>query len=338
MVTLALVARVAVAIVFATAGFAKTRDLQASRDTVTAFGISPAIARVVGTLLPFAELATALALLPRVSARWGALAAVVLLILFTTGVSVALAGGRTPDCNCFGQVSSAQISSRTILRNVGLLVVAAFAAWRAPGSSLQHWTVSLSAANLTAAAGVILGILAAIAALHYRASAARLRLEAQRGDATSPPERRLGVGDEAPEFSMADIEGNPVTLASLLAPQRPLVLVFASPICGPCRALIPELVNWNGSLSESLTLTVIESMVPGPEGLAHDMPPIDELLTLYEPGIDIASAYGVAQTPTAIAIDADGRVVAPPAVGSGAIEQLVRTALRFASPAVTEAA
>ena len=65
-------------------------------------------------LLPAAELATAAALLFAATARWGALAALLLLAAFIFGLTRALRRGETPDCHCFGQVHSEPASWVTV--------------------------------------------------------------------------------------------------------------------------------------------------------------------------------------------------------------------------------
>lgn len=49
----------------------------------------------------------------------------------------------------------------------------------------------------------------------------------------------LDVGHAAPDFSLTQLDGLSVSLASFQA--KPLVLIFGSPTCVPCRGLIPDL-------------------------------------------------------------------------------------------------
>ena len=49
----------------------------------------------------------------------------------------------------------------------------------------------------------------------------------------------LPVGDRAPDFDVRDAEGRPLSLADFRG--MPLLLVFGSPDCTPCRQLIPDL-------------------------------------------------------------------------------------------------
>src|SRR4051812_44929918 len=112
-----LAARLILAAVFLVAGLAKLRDLEGSREAARGFG-APAF---VGTLLPFAELATAGLLLPRATASAGAIAAATLLALFVAAIARAIARGEAPDCHCFGALHSEPAGARTLARNLALL-------------------------------------------------------------------------------------------------------------------------------------------------------------------------------------------------------------------------
>src|SRR5215212_7932099 len=102
-----LVARLVLAGVFVVAGVTKLLDREGSQQAMTGFGVPAALAAPFGLLLPLAELAVALALLPASTTWWGAIAALALLLLFVVGIGVNLARGRQPDCHCFGQLHSA---------------------------------------------------------------------------------------------------------------------------------------------------------------------------------------------------------------------------------------
>src|SRR5919199_348775 len=99
-----LVPRVLLAVVFVVAGLAKLADRAGARQALRDFGVPTALATPLGSLLPLAELAVAVALLPAASAWCGALGALVLLLFFVAGIGVNLARGRTPGCHCFGQL------------------------------------------------------------------------------------------------------------------------------------------------------------------------------------------------------------------------------------------
>src|ERR1700749_4848233 len=109
-----------------------------------------------------------------------------LLLIFIAGIVGALARGLTPDCNCFGQLSSSEIGWQTLARNGILVLVAALVVWKAPGSSLSDWTTNTSVANLVAAAAVIALTFACVALVRYRQMVASLRVAAEAAGAARP--------------------------------------------------------------------------------------------------------------------------------------------------------
>jgi uncharacterized membrane protein YphA (DoxX/SURF4 family)/thiol-disulfide isomerase/thioredoxin len=326
-----LLARAVLALVFLIAGVAKLADLDASRDTVEAFGFTLPVARVVGTVLPFSEITVGLGLLIQESSRWAAVAAIVLLAGFTAAVGRALAQGNRPDCNCFGQLTSQAVGAPTIARNVVFLLIGALVVWRAPGDSLSGWTSGLAAANLVAGLAVLVAALASAAAVHFHRRAAAERLASLRSEADaaadSGPHAPL-PGEAAPLFSATDLAGSEVSLVSLCARGLPVVLVFASPMCGPCGRLLPQLARWSSTLRGRIVIAVVESLVPNPEVLRAQLEVREELVLLSEQGLAIAAAYAVAHTPTAFVVGSDGAIEAGAQSGAGAIERLVRSTLR----------
>ena len=80
MTTTILAIRIVLAAVFVIAAVGKLLDLEGSRRAVRDFGVPRGAAAAVGLLLPLMELAIAVALIPVPSARWGALAAFLLLL------------------------------------------------------------------------------------------------------------------------------------------------------------------------------------------------------------------------------------------------------------------
>jgi uncharacterized membrane protein YphA (DoxX/SURF4 family)/thiol-disulfide isomerase/thioredoxin len=318
------IARAVMFVVFALAGFAKVADLATSRETIEAFGLPKRMARLAGTALPLVELAVAAALLVRPTARWAAVAATLVLIVFSGGVAYALSQGRTPDCNCFGQVSSRQISWRTLVRNAVFVAVALFAAIAGPGSSLSSWTGNLGAANLVAALSLLIAVIATTIAYAYRNQMRALPDSAQFVEVADV----LAPGVAAPDFALPSLDGDVLTRDALLARGLPMVLIFASLTCAPCRQLLPELARWNAAIRENVTLVVIESGVSDPAAAAEELSNLNGLQILVERDQAVAETYFVPGTPTGLAISQDGRVASPPLPGQRHIESLIRTVLR----------
>jgi uncharacterized membrane protein YphA (DoxX/SURF4 family) len=154
--------RLLLAAVLLTAGVAKLRDLDGSRKAVAGFGIPARFAGIIGSLLPFAELLAAVALLIPASAWWGAILAAVLLASFGLAIAISLTRGKAPECNCFGQLHSAPVGRSTLARNtvlIGLAVVVIATRTDAAQLSPVGWVTELTTAEIALLAlGVVLAV------------------------------------------------------------------------------------------------------------------------------------------------------------------------------------
>jgi len=147
---LLLVARCALAVVFAIAAIAKLTDLANFRQTLTEFGVPFSAARAGAVGIPVLELAIAALLLPTDTARAAAIAALSLLAVFCLAIARLLRRGEQPDCNCFGKAHASPVGSGSLARNAALGAVAALVVAAGPGGGIG-------------ASAVTLGVVAAIA-------------------------------------------------------------------------------------------------------------------------------------------------------------------------------
>src|SRR5258708_37123623 len=86
------------------------------------------VVRRLVSLLPSAELLIAGSLLFVQTSWFGAIGAAGLLVVFSIGILYQMAKGNAPDCHCFGQIHSEPVGVASVLRNVVLLLLAAFLA------------------------------------------------------------------------------------------------------------------------------------------------------------------------------------------------------------------
>jgi hypothetical protein len=314
---LTLAPRLVLAAVFATAALAKLSDRAGGPDALRAFGVPARLARPFAVVLPVAELAVAATLLVPAIARWGALAALALLLGFCAAIVLSLRAGRTPPCHCFGAAHTGSVSSLTLVRTGGLAVLAGalVVLGHRGGEPMPRLTTPSAATGLALAIALTLAATLAASAALFAALTAQngrliLRLEAlEHHLADEPAASRPGAlpaGSAAPPFATRDAAGRRVSLGGLLAGGRPAVLVFSDPDCGPCRALRPDLTAWQHAHADRLTVAVLERQP------------------------DIAHAYGAHATPAAIAIAPDATIASPLALGARAIAALVASAARTA--------
>lgn len=316
MQTFSLVCRLAVAGVLLTSALAKLRSPSATREAAVAFGVRRQLAPLVAWSLPAVELAVAVLLLPGDTARVGALAAIVLLVVFSSAVATQLQRGNRPACQCFGRVSHGEISGRTLLRNALLAGLAGTAlAVPAPGPAAYAREVGpvLTGTVLAAALALVLGIVLTEMSQDDRPVPRRRRWRSE------PPAVARERATAAPEFRLPDLDGRLTSLDDLRRPGLPLVIVFLSPGCGPCRALRPVVARWAEVYRRGVHLVVVASGSHEANRLAFVESPLPVLLD--EAGV--RAAYGVAGTPAAVVVDADGSLRLPVARGEQGVRQLL---------------
>jgi uncharacterized membrane protein YphA (DoxX/SURF4 family) len=125
-----LAARIALAVVFAVAGWPKLTDPDGTVRSVRAFRLLPeAVAPAFGYALPAVELALAALLLAGLVTRVAAAGTAVLLVMFIVGIAAAWARGLSIDCGCFGATGAAVTDPvrgyvLDLLRDAGLLLLA----------------------------------------------------------------------------------------------------------------------------------------------------------------------------------------------------------------------
>ena len=145
MASLALAARIVVAVALLIAGVQKLRAGRALRPQVAAFGVPGGVAPVVALTLPVVELAAGAALLIFVRSSIPAWIALGLLAVFTGAVAANLASGRHVPCPCFG-TSVSEVSPGTLARNGWLVALAVVGTGSITGATTIPtiiWTLAL---------------------------------------------------------------------------------------------------------------------------------------------------------------------------------------------------
>jgi thiol-disulfide isomerase/thioredoxin/uncharacterized membrane protein YphA (DoxX/SURF4 family) len=350
-----LVIRLVLAAVFLVAGGAKLADLAGSRAAVEGFGVPAPAARVLGVLLPVAELCTAGALLPASSARYGAIAAGALLLAFVGAIGRSMARGEAPDCHCFGAIHSEPAGARTLARNLvllGLAVAVAAAGWGNAGPSAVAWIGRLHGAGLVAVAGgaalLVLTTVTALGMLTLLRQNGRLLLRVDElearldgagpaGPAQAPADHPgLPIGSPAPAFSLSGLYGETITLASLTAQDHPVLLLFTDPGCGPCNAMLPSIAEWQRVHSGELTIAVLTRGTADdylPKAREHGIAGV-----LLDGDLAVYNACQAIGTPGGVLVDPQGHIASPVVGGADAIAGLIAQALSGADavPAVLQ--
>ena len=322
--------------VLAVAGVAKLFDMPGSRQAVKDFGVPERLAPLVGVLLPLAELATSVALLIQPWARWGGVAALALFLAFSAGIANAIRRGKDVDCGCFGRVYSEVAGTRALARNLVLAALATVLVIHGPGPAIDEWVADRTAAELVAIAATLAAL--ALAAFSLQKSFENRKLRRAVADAPAKPEdlkwedlqkgelEGLRVGTIAPEFALTDLRGETITLESLRARGRPVVLEFVDPGCSPCKRLLPAVSRWQPALAERVTVVVVTAGTPEHQRSMSEEYGLSELL--LDESEEIFRAYNLRGRPAAIAVGVDGTVASAPAAGLHQPEVVVREMIR----------
>jgi len=340
-----LLARLLLAVVFVVAGLAKLVDRAGSRQALIDFGVPARLVTPLSVLLPLAELAVAVALIPTASAWWGALGALALLLLFVAAIGYNLARGRTPDCHCFGQLHSAPAGWSTLIRNVILAAVAGFVVGLGrtnAGASAIGWLGNLAIVQrIELIAGALVVALLVIEGwviiqmlrqqgyllLRLEELEAKLVESGTKVAAEAPPPAAVGlpVGTTAPAFSLPGLYGETITLDFLRASGKPILLIFSDPGCGPCNALLPEIGRWQRDYASKLSLALVSRSTreanhakANGHGITH---------VLLQQDREVAGAYQAQGTPCAVLIRPDGTIGSPLVCGAEPIRALAAQAV-----------
>jgi peroxiredoxin len=336
MTLLLLFARLLLCAVFLVAGLAKLADLPGSRQAMRDFGVPNKLADFFGLLLPLTEIAVAVALVLPLTAWWGGVGALALLLIFVAGIGYNLAQGRTPDCHCFGQLHSAPAGWSTLVRNLVLaglagLVVGFGRTTAGPGvlDLLDSLTITQ---RLELLGGVLLLLVLIVEGrllvqMMTQQGRLLLRIEALEnrlgGAAARAP--GLAVGSPAPAFNLRGLHGETMTLEALRSLGKPLVLLFTDPGCGPCTALLPEIGKWQRDHAAKLQVALLSRGTAEANRAKVTEPGVTNVL--LQKDREVAEAYQAYGTPSAVVVRQDGTIGSPVAQGADAIRALITTTL-----------
>lgn len=334
METLLLIIRLALFGVFALAAIGKLMDREGSEKAMRQFGVSDTFAKLFAHTLPVIELVIAFGLLFTATSWYSAVAATVLLLAFTVGMAWQMAKGKAPDCHCFGQIHSEPVSGKSLARNAVFVVLALVLT--AQGSSNQGPGLAVIAESEMQAVLLLLLLLLGAAVLLYLRKAIENQTEIlrriellevvsregvalERHEAGSPHDG-LPIGAPFPDFELPDVSGRRVTLRTMTEAGRPVLVLFVSPTCEPCKALIPELERWEAELADRVSFVLLSS--GGANENAGKFGVFSDEVVLQEKR-EIAELLYARWTPTAVFVRSDGTIGSHPAAGDVAIRELV---------------
>ncbi len=123
---------------------------------------------------------------------------------------------------------------------------------------------------------------------------------------SAPPGAR--IGQPAPSFALADLEGTPIRLSDLAG--RPVILNFWASWCGPCVEEFPLLQKAEAEhRGEGLTVVGVVFQDRSEAARAFMQRMDAGWPAAMDPGGSVSAAYGVLAPPTTFFIGRDGTVV-----------------------------
>jgi thiol-disulfide isomerase/thioredoxin len=121
------------------------------------------------------------------------------------------------------------------------------------------------------------------------------------------------IGEPAPEVKLADLEGRTVELKDFKG-QETLVL-FWNPGCGFCQQMLPQIKQWEQNRPEGAPTPLFISA--GTEEANRDMKLSSKVV--LDQQFAAGRAFGASGTPSAVLVDAEGRIASEVAVGAPAV-------------------
>ena len=320
--------------IFGLAAVAKTIDRVGSRKAMTQFGVPDGFAGALSVVLLLAETSVAIALLVPRFAWWGAIGALMLLILFTLVIAVNLGLGRKTDCHCLGQLHSKPIGWPTLARNLFLGACTLIVLTQSGANAGPIIPASIIAtANLTVVFYVVIVLVLAFQSwivVHLIRQHGRLLLQIDnlelRLDSSGIPRLEaqvaagLPIGSVAPSFDLPLLSGGRTSLELLLKHGKPLLLLFSDPNCNPCNALLTDIASWEQKFPEKFVPVLISrgSLADNQAKVA----PYGLKYVFIQKNNEVAEAYLDNATPSALVVGEDGTIRTPLAIGAEAIIEL----------------
>ena len=274
-----LILRLSLAAIFLAAGTGKLLDREGSEKALKDFGVAAHLAKPFSIILPVAEISLAVLLLFTETSWFGAIGAGLLLFAFSGAMLQQIKQGNAPDCHCFGQLYSEPVGKKSLFRNGIFALFALFLVFSGrENQGLNLFDTRLDSIGKTDFMQTFIGaaivvLLAAIVYFLKRISAQQVQIlrrleildiisggekEIERGN-IGHPEDGLPLGAPAPDFQLPDANGKIVAFEHLLMRGKPLIFLFVSPNCDPCRALLPEIKAWRENLGEKFDFVFISS-------------------------------------------------------------------------------
>ena len=140
-------------------------------------------------------------------------------------------------------------------------------------------------------------------------------VRAGNGNAQQPARPNL-IGKPAPEATLSTLDCGQVTLSSVL--DGPTALLFWNPGCGFCNRMLDDLKALEANPPAGAPKLVLVSTGDAERNRAQGI----QSTMLLDQSFSVGRQFGASGTPSAVLVDADGRVASNVAVGAPAVLEL----------------
>jgi thiol-disulfide isomerase/thioredoxin len=138
----------------------------------------------------------------------------------------------------------------------------------------------------------------------------------KRSWATECPEPPAGLSivDPAPDYSLPDLSGDLVHLSDFRG--RPTLVLFWSPSCCYCQRMLPHLLVWEAQPPKEAPRLLVVSTGSVTDNQAQGL---RSPVVLEQTERSSGRMFGATGTPTAVLVDAEGRIASEQAIGAPTI-------------------
>ncbi|WP_338748062.1 TlpA family protein disulfide reductase [Janibacter alittae] len=292
-------------------GAAKVHHTPATRSAFFQLALPRALTdSLVPRALPWVEIVLAVAVL--LSPPPFALPVAVITALLFVGYLVVIARALTFDhpvtCSCFGELGLGEVTPRTAVRNVLLVVVALLGVWSATAdTSVASRLVGASGVEWVWLGLVVLTGAVLVTTFGGAKGAATSAVGVPGADAEGELDY---VRQPLPFATLADADATLHNLTELTR-SGAVLLVFVSPACGSCLPAIESIPRWATDLAPVRVVGVVAQTI---EATVAVVPELEGHLMHDPQGVTIR-IFG-ARTPSAVLLGGDGMLAGGPVVGA----------------------
>jgi thiol-disulfide isomerase/thioredoxin/uncharacterized membrane protein YphA (DoxX/SURF4 family) len=132
------------------------------------------------------------------------------------------------------------------------------------------------------------------------------------------PAKKSRIGEPAPSFRLADLDGRPVELSDFRG--RDTLVLFWNPSCGFCNSMLPELKAWESVRPEKAPELLMISTGTVEANRQMNL----QSSVVLDDGFSVGRSFGVGGTPAAVLIDGAGRIASAEVIGAPAVLALAQ--------------